>query len=185
MAALRGETVTRATQVSHKMIRASASAEVRTFCESVSEASNKSITLLRAVDQTVDWLKLLKDRATADAAFARRMLDVVRTCEPSKRFDADGTLCSQLFDAEESLKRLHGLLVSKRLAGINADELRGADKETVVDTYTEAIACIGDIHNSLSALRWAIGEHDADLEPLPTNQAISSLQELEVFFKTL
>lgn len=177
--------MTRAIDVSHGRIRSSAPAEVRSFSESVSEAANKSISLLRAIDQTVDWLKLIKDRAMADSAFAAKMVEVAKNGERVKPFDADGTLCSQLLDAEQSLERLHGLLVSKRLAGMSAEDLEGEHKEAVLDAYSETIACIGDVHNSIAALRWAIGEHDADLEPIPTEPAISSSKELEAFFKAL
>jgi hypothetical protein len=151
----------------------------------VSETANKSISLLRAIDQTVDWLKLLQDRATADSSFAAKMVGVAKNCERVKPFDADGTLCSQLLDAEQSLERLHELLVSKRLAGESAVDLEGEHKDTIVDAYTEAIASISDVHNSIATLRWAIGEHDADLEPLPTEPPISSPKELEAFFKAL
>jgi hypothetical protein len=151
----------------------------------VSDNTNKSITLLKAIDQTVEWLKLLHDRARADSAYASKIADFIKKSERLKPLDVDGTLCSQLEDAEQSLERLYHLLISKRQAAINAPELQGDDKDTIVEAYADTIARIADLHNSMTDLRWAVGEHDADLEKPQSGVAISTISELEAFFKTL
>lgn len=165
--------------------RSSPSAEVRAFCELVSENTNKSITLLNAIDQTIGWLILLQDRAKADSAFASKTVEVIGKCERIRPFDSDGTLCSTLEEAERSLERLHQILISKRQFGINAEELQGEDKDTIVSAYTDAIANIADLHNCMVDLRWKIGEHDAEIESRSASASISSQQELEEFLKTL
>ncbi len=163
---------------------ATSQAEIRQFCESVSESTTKNIRLLKAIEQTVDWLVWTQNRAKADAKFAEKAADYVKTCERIKAVDADGTLCTLLEEVEGDLQRLHQVLLDKRNAARRAPELKGEHKTAVVDEYTAAISAIAELHNLMSSLRWAIGEHDADLEK-PTGPDISSTSELEAYFKTL
>lgn len=163
---------------------ATAPAEVRQFCESVSESTTKNIRLLKAIEQTVDWLVWIQNRAEADAKFAEKAADHYKTCERLKPVDTDGTLCTLLEEVEGDLQRLHQLLLDKRNAARKAPELNGYHKAEVVDEYTKAISSIAELHNLMTDLRWAIGEHDADLEK-PTGPDISSSSELKAYLKAL
>lgn len=142
---------------------ATAPAEVRQFCESVSESTTKNIRLLKAIEQTVDWLVWLQNRAKADANFAEKAADHFKNCERLKSVDVDGTLCTLLEEVENDLQRLHNLLIAKRDFARRAPELNGEHRTAVVDEYTAAISAIAALHNLMATLRWAIGEHDADL----------------------
>jgi len=163
---------------------ATSRAEIRQFCESVSDSTTKNIRLLKAIEQTVDWLIWIQNRAKADAKFAEKAADYIKTCERIKAIDVDGTLCTLLEEVEGDLQRLHQLLLNKRNAARGAPELKGEHRTTVVDEYTEAISAIAELHNLMTRLRWAIGEHDADLE-IPIGPNISSPSELEAYLKTL
>lgn len=163
---------------------ATATAEVRQFCESVSESTTKNIRLLKAIEQTVDWLVWLQNRAKADAQFAEKAADHFKTCERLKPVDVDRTLCILLEEVEGDLQKLHQLLLDKRNAARKAPELKGEHKTAVVDEYAAAISSIAELHNLMTNLRWAIGEYDADLEK-PTGPNISSSNELEAYLKTL
>ena len=87
-------------------VRASVAAEVRVFCESVSDSTASSITLLKAIEQTVDWLTWLQTRAKADARFAAKAAEHLKSCERIKPVDVDGTLATLFEEAEESLEKL-------------------------------------------------------------------------------
>ena len=163
---------------------ATAPAEVRQFCESVSESTTKNIRLLKAIEQTVDWLVWLQNRAKADAQFAEKAAGHFKTCERLKPVDADRTLYTLLEEVEGDLQKLHQLLIDKRNAASRAPELNGDHRTVVVDEYTAAISAIAELHNLMTDLRWAIGEHDADLEK-PTGPNISSSSDLETYLKTL
>lgn len=163
---------------------ATSRAEIRQFCESVSESTTKNIRLLKAIEQTVDWLIWIQNRAKADATFAEKAADYIKTCERIKAVDVDGTLCTLLEEVEGDLQRLHQLLLNKRNAARKAPELKGEHKTAVVDEYTAAISAIAELHNLMTHLRWAVGEHDADLEK-PTGPDISSSRDLEAYLKTL
>lgn len=164
--------------------RCTAPAEVRNFCESVSQSTTKNITLLKAIEQTVNWLAWIQNSAKADASFADKAAEDIKTCERVKTIDLDGTLCALIEETESGLERIHQLLISKREAARKAPELKGDHKDAVVDEYTNAIAAIADLHNLMADLRWAIGEHDADLEK-PSGPAYSSREELKAYLKTL
>ena len=163
---------------------ATAPAEVRQFCESVSESTTKNIRLLKAIEQTVDWLVWVQSRAKADAAFASKAADHLKNCERVKPIDEDGTLCALFEEVESGLQGLHQLLIDKRDVARRAPELRGDDKTAVVDEYTAAIASVADLHNLMIDLRWAFGEHDADLEQ-PLGPAISSSEGVKAYLETL
>ncbi len=175
---------TRAENVSTKEVCATAPAEIRQFCESVSESTTKNIRLLKAIEQTVDWLVWLQNRAKADAKFAEKAADYFKACERLRPVDVDGTLCALFEEVEDDLQRLHQLLIAKRDVARKTPELKGEHKATVVDEYTAAISAIAELHNLMTHLRWVIGEHDADLEK-PSGPNISSSSELEAYLKTL
>lgn len=161
-----------------------APAEVRQFCESVSESTTKNIRLLKAIEQTVDWLTWLQNRAKADASFASKAVEHLKGCERTRQIDVDGTLCSLFEEVENGLQHLHQLLIIKRDAARKAPELNRDHKEAVVDEYTSAIGAVAELHNLMTDLRWVIGEHDADLEK-PTGAAFSNPDELNAYLKTL
>lgn len=163
---------------------ATAPAEVRQFCESVSESTTKNIRLLKAIEQTVDWLVWVQNRAKADAAFAAKTADHLKTCERVKPIDEDGTLCALFEEVESGLQGLHQLLIDKRDLARRAPELKGDHKTAVVDEYIGAIASVADLHNLMMDLRWAFGEHDADLEQ-PLGPAISSSKDVKAYLETL
>lgn len=163
---------------------ATAPAEVRQFCESVSESTTKNIRLLKAIEQTVDWLVWVQNRAKADAAFAAKAADHLKKCERVKPIDEDGTLCALFEEVESGLQGLHQLLIDKRDLARRAPELEGDHKTAVVDEYIGAVASVADLHNLMMDLRWALGEHDADLEQ-PLGPAISSSEDVKAYLETL
>ena len=162
----------------------SATAEVRVFCESVSDSTTKTISLLKAIEQTVDWLAWLQNRARADTVFADKAAENIKICDRVKIIDLDGTIVSLVEEAEGGLERLYQLLINKRAAAMKAPELQGDHKTAVVDEYTPAISVIANLHNSMTELKWAIGEHDSDLEK-STGQAISDREQLKNYITSL
>lgn len=163
---------------------ATSSAEVRSFSESVSEGATKTITLLRAIEQTVTHLSWVQNRAKADTAFAAKAAELLRTCERHIAIDTDGVICASLEEAETRVQRLYGMLIEKRNAARNAAELQEDDRETIIEEYAHAIAAVADLHCSLTDLKWAIGEHDADLEK-PTGDSFSDPKALRAYLKAV
>jgi len=150
----------------------------------VSESTTKNIRLLKAIEQTVDWLVWVQKRAEADAAFASKAADHLKQCERERPIDEDGTLCALFEEVESGLQGLHQLLIDKRDAAHRAPELKGDHKAAVVDEYTSAIASVAELHNLMSDLRWTIGEFDADLEK-PAGKSFSDPEELKAYLSSL
>lgn len=161
-----------------------APAEVRTFCQNVSESATNNLTLLKAIEQTVDGLALVQKHAKADTEYALKNFEHIKDCERANQIDTDGTICALFEKTESALDRFHQLLTSKRDAARKAPELEGDHKEAVVDEYTRTIAAIADLHNAMADLRWAIGEHDADLER-PVGPPLASAEEVRAYLETL
>ena len=126
----------------------------------------------------------VQNRAKADAAFASKAAGHLKKCERVKPIDEDGTLCALFEEVESGLQGLHQLLIDKRDVARRAPELMGDHKSSVVDEYAAAIASVADLHNLMMDLRWAFGEHDADLEQ-PVGSAISSSEDLKAYLETL
>ena len=163
---------------------ATATAEVRQFCESVSESTTKNIRLLKAIEQTVDWLVWVQSRTNADASFASKAVDQLKNCNRVKLIDEDGTLCALFEEVENGLQGLRQLLIDKRDAARRAPELEGDHKTAIVDEYTAAIESVSELHNLMIDLRWAVGEYDADLEK-PTGKRFSDPSELKEYLSSL
>jgi hypothetical protein len=159
-------------------------AEVRFISDSVLDSATHSITLLKAIEQTVEVLAWLQNQAKTDYTFAVTVSDGLKTCNPVKPIDAEGILCASLEQAEIALENLHQLLTKKCDAANKAPELEDGHKEAVIDEYQLAISAVADLHNAIVDLRWAVGEHDADLEE-SEGLAISDPQELMDYLNTL
>lgn len=138
--------------------------EVRSFCESVSAETTKSLDVLKAIETTVFWLSLIQDKAGADFRLAAKVTEAIKACDYADPIDAEGKLAALIEATALVLNDLYNALISKREAARKAAELDGEDKELIVDEYTSAIAAVADLHNTMTDLRWAVMEHDADLE---------------------
>ncbi|MBI5752023.1 MAG: hypothetical protein HZA59_07750 [Hydrogenophilales bacterium] len=147
------------------MVRACATPkEVRGFCEFVSAETTKSLSLLKDIETTVFWLSLIQRHADTNCGFATKVVDAIKVCERANPIDPEGMLGDTIEGVENGLNDLYHALIAKREAARRAAELDGPDKELIVDEYTTAIEAVADLHNAMHDLRWAVMEHDADLD---------------------
>ena len=146
------------------MSRCATPEEVRFFCELISDETTKSLDTLRNIEATVFWLSFIQKHANTNISLAVKVADAIKTCDRIKPIDVEDKLTGTIEGVEGRLNDLYNLLISKREVARKAAELDGPDKELVVDEYTSAITAVADLHNSMADLRWAVMEHDADLE---------------------
>lgn len=158
--------------------------EVRLICETSTDTSQRSLTLLRAVDMTIDALVWIEKQACTTVAFIEKVTTSVKTCNRTSKIDSDHLVTSAVLTSEEASASLYNVLLEKRKCAITAAELDGEDKEAVVEAYNAAVAAVADMHNVFADLRWAIGEHDADLEE-PTGKPMSTSQEIAAYLDSL
>lgn len=158
--------------------------EVRLICETSTDASQKSLTLLRAIDLTINALDWIEKQSRPTLEFVEKEVSAIKSCQRTCKIDPNSVATSAALTAEEASVSLYNLLLKKRTCAIKARELDGHDKEAVVEAYDRAIAAVADLHNSFADLRWAIGEHDADLEE-PVGHTMSTAQEVAAYLDAL
>jgi hypothetical protein len=139
-------------------------AEMRFFCEAVSDETTKSLDLLQHIEDTVFWLSFIQDKANADAGLATKAADAIKACERTSPIDPDGQLINAMEHVENRLNDLYNALLPRQDAARRAAELDGEDKELIVDEYAKATEAVSQLHEAMHELRWAVMEHDADFE---------------------
>ncbi len=150
---------------------------VRTFCDSVSSASATNLKLLNAIEKTVDWLTALQKQADGEVVVANKFREMIASCAPVKVIDPDNSIHDIVVQAEARLSQVVSILSAKRQSALDDPELRGEHEETVVSEYGQTVDAIKILHDGMVELRWAIIEHDADLDAT-IGKAYSSAEEL-------
>ena len=133
-----------------------------TFCQEIEAESARSLDLLRDIDATISSLNRLTAQLNSDLKFSENAIHSINDMDTV--IDQDNNISSQLEKAQSSINSLYDVLISQRESGRNDDRL--TDDDGIEDAYNEAIVAAADLHNSLNTLRWAIGEHDADMSPV-------------------
>lgn len=123
-----------------------------------------SLELLKAVDMTVEALAALQSQGREALALARGCADAVKQCEPESVIDPEFVRCKEIETAEQALAVERETLRLKLAAARDDDRLRGDHEDSVVTEYEGAIEVCEALHDALVDLRWAVLEHDADLD---------------------
>lgn len=165
-------------------IECASTEEVRLVCEASTESSQRSLTLLRAVDMTIDALAWIEHQAGSTVAFIEKVTNSIKICDRTRKIDPQNLVTSAVLTSEETSVSLYNILLEKKGHALAAAELDGENKEAVVDAYNSATAAVADLHNSFAELRWAIGEHDADLDE-PTGKPLSTSDEIAEYLDGL
>lgn len=135
-------------------------AKIRAFGQEIVAESARSLELLRAIDDTLDWLKKLTSGFEADSVFALEGLERIHaTSSTDEQIDPEGSLVILLEQAQDSLKGLDEILIHKRQRG--RDDPRLTEDDGIEAAYCDAIAACAELRNAVDALRWALLEHDA------------------------
>lgn len=162
----------------------SAVAEVSFISGNALASATNSMNLLRDIEETVNSLSLLQEQFKVNCKSALLVLADIKECNHGGILDPKGELCSSLEETEQALERLHHILTKKRDAAIQAPELKGDHKDSVTAEYLGAITEVACLHNAIADIRWAVGEHDADLEK-SDGLAITDPQELLQYLNSL
>lgn len=150
---------------------------VRTFCDSVSSASATNLKLLNAIEKTVGWLTVLQKQAESEVVFADKFREIITSCAPVKAIDPDNSIHDIIVQAEARLGEVVAVLSRQRQSALDDPTLRGEHEETMVSEYDQTISAIKMMHDGMVELRWAIMEHDAELDAT-VGKAYSSAEEL-------
>lgn len=152
------------------------------FSVDVQGEAARSLELLRAIDDAVEWLNRIRKKFEADTEYARATIARVNRLSPIMQMDLAGAICIQFERAQSAVCDTHAALVAKRDAARSAPELR--EDDGVVDAYDGVIEAAINLHDALDTLRLCMLEHDADCEKGEPRKTYS-VDHLEELFADL
>jgi hypothetical protein len=142
-----------------------------------------AIWICYARSRPVQFLVRLRARVDADCKYAAKTAELVRACTVEKELDPDDSIVASYETAEKALQDLYRTLRSKQDLARQAEELDGDNKEQIVAEYEQMIESVGELHDELEELRWAVMNHDGRVSGVAAT--ITSDSELDGFFKSL
>ena len=160
---------------------AAVSVAMRHYGQGVSEQGDLSLQLLKAIDATVNWLGDIHNAAASAADMGEGLLKTLQGCARERPIDDDGELRELYLKVEHKTKAVVDVLTSKLELAKSDRRLHDHHLDSLISEFNRAIEAVAALHDMLIALRWAIAEHDADLEA-PVGAPCSSADE---FFKSV
>lgn len=142
----------------------------------VQSDSKFSLHYLRSVDDAINAATNLRNNAeTTELAIKKILDDLAHSGGYDHRMDPNGSLESLAASAEDLVKEAISVL-----RGFD-DVLEGSsiptgDAEMMSGGNNEAISSLQSLHDAMVDLRWAVLEHDADMEE-PEGQVFENVQD--------
>lgn len=142
----------------------------------VQSDSEFSLHYLRSVDNAINAARDLRNNAeTTELAIKKILADIAHSGGYEHRMDPNGSLESLATSAEDLVKEAISVLREFD------DVLEGSsiptdDAETMSGGNKEAISSLQRLHDTMVDLRWAVLEHDADMEE-PEGQVFKNVQD--------
>lgn len=149
---------------------------VRHYGKGVAEQSELSLSLLRAIDDTVEWLASMQKEAASGVTMGEEILKTLHNCKRERVIDAAGELHDLYVMVEGKLKEVVKALKHKRAAAERDHRIKKHQDDLVAE-FDGAILAVSELHDTLVELRWAVAEHDADLEK-PTGKVFANAKDL-------
>lgn len=141
------------------MVRTEVS-RLRSFGQLLEFEANRSIDLLKAIDDTIYACCVMRDQLDSltgiSAEFVQSLKRAVAPLDP------EGTVLRKLEEGRDALSVAYEEHKRKREAAARAPELSSDDG--VVEAYDGLLDSLAAAHNATNELCWALGEHDADFD---------------------
>ena len=147
-----------------------------TLGNDVEKAAHRSLDLLKAIESTLDALCYDEKVYNAFAGFAHQALDRIRKMKPIKAIDPDGTVAETLLKAQTATKAVYERLMVKHRSAVK--DVRLTEEDGIAGEYQQLITIVADLHDCLNDLRWAVGEHDAELYAA-RGPVLTSIEDIE------
>lgn len=136
--------------------------KIRTYSEAVEAVT--TLDLLRAVEMTVDNLVCEQKVLRAFLGMACDSLEYLKSCDHRASLDADDVAAESLEEVEKGLRDLYADFRDRMRAARKDDRLNGHHEDAVVGEYQRTLELLETLHDATTELRWALMEHDADLD---------------------
>ena len=139
--------------------------------------SQFSLHYLRAVNAAINVATIVRNNAETSEKACTQILALLADSGGFKKpIDSAGNLASASVSAETTVKEtirafqdLDGVLDGSTIAAEHAEDVSVSNEE--------AIGALQKLHDALVDLRWAVIEHDADLEE-PEGKAFDNVEDL-------
>jgi hypothetical protein len=145
------------------------------YGKSVIGQGELSLSLLKAIDDTVDSLLSMHRLADEFVAVGDTLLKKMGECPRGQPIDSYGELRDLFLNVENKLNEVVALLREKRGLALADPRLKG-HRDDLVREFDRAVESVARLHDLFVELRWAVLEHDADLEK-PVGAAFSSAED--------
>ena len=114
---------------------------------------------------TVDNLVREQKMLRGYLSLAEDALDFVRSCDANALLDDDDDNAVKMLEgAERDIEAMHADFKLRMQAALDDDRLNGDHEDAVVNEYRHTLNLLERMHALTTELRWAIMEHDADLD---------------------
>jgi hypothetical protein len=137
--------------------------------ESLSEELPRTLSLLRDIENTLKNLERERGVVEYLSSIFKDETDKLNALRGKNMLDKDGELQKMLLKGQEKLREHHLNLKSGCDSAKSDSRLRVEDG--IVDEYCRYMGAVGDLHNDINALRWALAEHDAECSKIVGNFA--------------
>lgn len=158
------------------------SASLTFFGDDALAGATRSLDLIRKIETTIATLCYDQTFFGNVGNFARAAAETVANSGAKGPIDSEGTAVARLLETQEKVSDLHKHF-SRRLKSAREDD-RLTSEDGVFDEFVRVIEIVKEAHNAINDLRWAILEHDADLDK-PSGPAISDREELRKYLAAI
>lgn len=144
--------------------------------QKVQSDSKFSLYYLRSVDNAINAVTVLRNTAeTTERAIKKILRDLALPGGYNRQIDPNGSLESSAASAEASVKETISVL--RELDGVlEGTSIPTDDAEMMSGGNSEAISALERLHDTMVDLRWAVLEHDADMEE-PEGKVFENVQD--------
>lgn len=144
--------------------------------------SQFSLHYLRKVDTVIDAVTNLRNNAQiTEQVISEGLKQIEKSGDSEIPIDPKQSFASISISAESVVKKTINALKGIEKNAMNS-EFTASDADTMVESSQEAIGALERLHDSMVDLRWAIMEHDADLEE-PESETFEKIENLTAALK--
>jgi hypothetical protein len=147
---------------------------LRKLNQMVGSVAKRDLTLLNEIDGTIDCLRDAK--AEMDLYAQMTLAQVERVKNAANVLDENGSIINILEQSRDVFGELHSKLAAKSDAARTDPNLNPEDG--VFEAYCDLMNSVAELHNAINELCWAIGEHDADFDPVAPGGPYKTADEL-------
>lgn len=144
------------------------------------DGTARSLSLLRDIDLAIDTCDMLRKEHEAHIGLFDALVEKIHRLEAPLPEEA---VLPHLEQAQISLEEFYGELKKRRCSAVRAPELNADDG--VVEAYDMLLETVSSLHNKIEEVRWAVLEHNADMDRSSKSCVLTDPEEIASFLHSL